>query len=81
MATIKVPVNPQDPSPDEKPQFAVPPNPETGVVKGLSSEDIALRDRLELAVERLKDPSEGIQKNALELIGKELRESTRCGVN
>jgi 26S proteasome regulatory subunit N1 len=39
-------------------------------------EDIALKERLELAIERLTDPLIEIQYNALELIRKELREAT-----
>lgn len=72
-----VPVNPQDPPADSKPLFAIPPNPETGAMKGMSAEDEELKARLELAVERLKDPSSDVQRLALELIGRELKSSTR----
>jgi hypothetical protein len=42
-----------------------------------SKEDIELKERLELAVERLKDADPQVQRLALELLRKEIRESTR----
>jgi hypothetical protein len=43
-----------------------------------SAEDRALLERLELAVERTGDSDLGIVVAALELLRKEIRESTRC---
>ncbi len=42
-----------------------------------SAEDRALKERLELSVERLKDENPEVQKLALELLRKDIRESTR----
>jgi hypothetical protein len=43
-----------------------------------TQEDRELKERLELAVDRLKDPNAEVQKLAMELLKKEIRESTRC---
>ncbi len=42
-----------------------------------SAEDRALKERLELSVERLKDENTEVQKLALEMLRKDIRESTR----
>ena len=78
-ASIKVPIGP-DPPPDPRPLYPPPPNPEKKKEgEGeLSAEDAELKERLELAVERLKDPQLEVQRLALELLRKEIRESTRC---
>ena len=79
-ATIMTTTAP-DPPPDPRPLYNPPPNPEKAKEgEGeMSKEDAELKERLELAVERLKDPQLEVRRLALELLRKEIRESTRCG--
>ncbi len=42
-----------------------------------SPEDRALKERLELSVERLRESDPDVQRLALELLRKDIRESTR----
>lgn len=49
----------------------------TGSIALQTQEDRDLKERLELAVERCKDPSPEIQRMAIEILRKEIRESTR----
>jgi hypothetical protein len=68
---------------DKRPQYPPGPNPEAGKkVEELneSQEDKDLKERLELSVERLKDANLEVKRLALELLRKEIRESTRCVV-
>ena len=76
---IKVGTQP-DPEEDKRPLYPPPPNPEKDKDgKEVSQEDKDLQERLDLAVERLSDASLEVRRLALELLRKEIRESTRCG--
>ena len=78
---IKVPTDGSMPEEDMKPNYPPGPNPEANkkveVGTDESQEDKDLKERLELSVERLKDPDMGVKRLALELLRKEIRESTR----
>ena len=68
-----------DPEPDKRPLYPPPPNPEKDKDgKEVSQEDKDLQEKLDLAVERLEDASMEVRRLALELLRKEIRESTRC---
>ena len=76
---IKVDSKQVDPEPDKRPQYPPPPNPEKDKDgKEVSQEDKDLQEKLDLAVERLEDASMEVRRLALELLRKEIRESTRC---
>ena len=79
--SLKVSSTEQDPPESERPQYPPGPNPEAGKAKDAkeeSQEDKELQEKLDLAVERLSDPSMEVRRLALELLRKEIRESTRC---
>jgi hypothetical protein len=79
-ASIKTSTVP-DPPPDPRPQVAPKPLAEDkkdGKAEVASQEDAELKERLELAVERLKDPVLEIRRLALELLRREIRSATRC---
>jgi hypothetical protein len=73
----------QDAEESKLPQYPPGPNPEKGGKKkddkesSESAEDRELQEKLDLAVERLQDPNMEVRRLALELLRKEIRESTR----
>ena len=69
-----------DPEPSKLPQYPIRAVQAPGKKdnKEASTEDIELMEKLELAVERLADPNMEVRRLALELLRKEIRESTRC---
>lgn len=79
-ATIQVPTEGGGPPPESKePQLPAGPNPElVDDKKGddLSAEDRALKERLDLAVERTTDADAGIILAALEALRREIRGAT-----
>ena len=79
-ATVRVPGKGGEPPKEGAEPLAAPgPNPELAPgekLVELTQEDRELKERLELAVERLGDPQEGVVRAALELLRKELREAT-----
>ena len=79
-ATIQVPAKGKGvPGEGKEPQLPPGPNPELAddrKMVELTAEDRELKERLELAVERLRDAQPEIVRNALELLRKELREAT-----
>lgn len=79
-ATIEVPAKGGEPPAESKePQLAPGPNPELDETKKgeeMNKEDRELKERLELAVERLREPNPELQRAAMELLRKEIREAT-----
>ncbi len=65
-----------DPAKDEKKDEKKDKSKDVKDDDALSAEDEALKEGLELAVERLKDPDEGVQKMALTHLTTEIRSAT-----
>lgn len=79
-ATVQVPARGAG-KPTEGTDPVLPPGPNPELNDGrklveLTAEDRELKERLELAVERARDPEAGVVTAALELLRKELREAT-----
>lgn len=78
-ATVTVPGKGGEQKDGKDPQLPAGANPELTDGKKLvelTQEDRELKERLELAVDRISDPQEGVVRAALELLRKELREAT-----
>jgi len=81
-ATIEVPTQGGGPPPESK-EPVIPPGPNPELVDDkkpagdeLSAEDRALKERLELAVERAQDPDAGVALAALQALRSEIRGAT-----